>query len=198
MRLPLTTAFLTGLGSLLFSLGTHAQSTPLAAAPEPAPAQGPAQGLASGEPPSALSGWMFGYAPFDWHFSDAKKEHDFEPDEQKHAYVWLLQAEKQLDDRHVAGFAYFRNSFGQPSQYAYYGWRFRPFDSMPGLFVKLTGGVIHGYKYPYNKKIPFNNRHGWGITAIPALGYDFTPNWGGQINVLGNAGLMFQINYTVR
>ena len=58
--------------------------------------------------------------------------------------------------------------------------------------------MIHGYKYPYNKKIPFNNRHGWGLTAIPALGYDFTPNWGGQINVLGNAGLMFQINYTIR
>ena len=150
------------------------------------------------EKPSALSGWMFGYAPFDWHFSDAKKENDWEPDQQKHAYVWLVQAEKELDERHVAGFAYFKNSFGQPSQYAYYGWRFRPFDSMPGLFFKLTGGVIHGYKFPYNKKIPFNNKHGWGLTAIPAVGYDFNKNWGGQINVLGNAGVMFQLNYTMR
>ena len=148
------------------------------------------------EKPSALSGWMFGYAPFDWHFSDAKKENDWEPDQQKHAYVWLVQAEKELDERHVAGFAYFKNSFGQPSQYAYYGWRFRPFDG--GLFFKLTGGVIHGYKFPYNKKIPFNNKHGWGLTAIPAVGYDFNKNWGGQINVLGNAGVMFQLNYTVR
>ena len=150
------------------------------------------------EKPSALSGWMFGYAPFDWHFSDAKKENDWEPDQQKHAYVWLVQAEKELDERHIAGFAYFKNSFGQPSQYAYYGWRFRPFDSMPGLFFKLTGGVIHGYKFPYNKKIPFNNKHGWGLTAIPAVGYDFNKNWGGQINVLGNAGVMFQLNYTMR
>ena len=150
------------------------------------------------EKPSALSGWMFGYAPFDWHFSDAKKENDWEPDQQKHAYVWLIQAEKELDERQVAGFAYFKNSFGQPSQYAYYGWRFRPFDSMPGLFFKLTGGVIHGYKFPYNKKIPFNNKHGWGLTAIPAVGYDFNKNWGGQINVLGNAGVMFQLNYTMR
>ena len=92
----------------------------------------------------------------------------------------------------------FSNSFGQPSQYAYYGWRFTPLDSMPKLFIKLTAGVIHGYKYPYNKKIPLNNKHGWGLTAIPAIGYDFTPNWGGQVNVLGNAGLMFQINYTIR
>ena len=148
--------------------------------------------------PSALSGWMFGYAPFDWHFSDARKENDFEPDEQKHAYVWLIQAEKELDERHIAGFAYFKNSFGQPSQYAYYGWRFRPLDSAPGLFIKLTGGIIHGYKFPFNKKIPLNNKHGWGITAIPALGYDFNRNWGAQVNVLGNAGVMFQLNYTVR
>ena len=102
--------------------------------------------------PSALSGWMFGYAPFDWHFSDARKENDFEPDEQKHAYVWLIQAEKELDERHIAGFAYFKNSFGQPSQYAYYGWRFRPFDSAPSLFIKITGGIIHGYKFPLTRK----------------------------------------------
>lgn len=158
----------------------------------------PAAAAETAAKPSALSGWMFGYAPFDWHFSDAKKENDFEPDEQKHAYVWLIQAEKELDERHIAGFAYFKNSFGQPSQYAYYGWRFRPFDSVPGLFFKITGGVIHGYKFPYNKKIPFNNKHGWGLTAIPAVGYDFNKNWGGQINVLGNAGVMFQLNYTVR
>lgn len=158
----------------------------------------PAPVTEKADKPSALSGWMFGYAPFDWHFSDARKENDFEPDEQKHAYVWLIQAEKELDERHIAGFAYFKNSFGQPSQYAYYGWRFRPFDSAPGLFIKLTGGIIHGYKFPFNKKIPLNNRHGWGITAIPALGYDFNRNWGAQVNVLGNAGVMFQLNYTVR
>ena len=41
-----------------------------------------------------LAGWTFGYAPYTWHYSDAKKENEWEPDEQKHAYVWLLQAEK--------------------------------------------------------------------------------------------------------
>ena len=147
---------------------------------------------------SALSGWTFGYSPYTVHYSKAKKENAWEPDNQEHSYVWLIQAEKALDERQLAGFAYFSNSFGQPSQYAYYGWRFRPFDSAPNLFFKVTAGIIHGYKYPYDKKIPLNNRHGWGITAIPAIGYDFTPNWGAQVNVLGNAGLMFQLNYTVR
>ena len=188
LPLRLAPAFATlGLACWLAAASAGAQTSDPAAAADK-----------SADKPSALSGWMFGYAPLDWHFSDAKKENDFEPDEQKHAYVWLIQAEKELDERHIAGFAYFRNSFGQPSQYAYYGWRFRPFDSTPGLFFKVTGGIIHGYKFPYNKKIPFNNRHGWGITAIPAVGYDFNRNWGAQINVLGNAGVMFQLNYTVR
>ena len=62
----------------------------------------------------------------------------------------------------------------------------------------LTGGVIHGYKEPYHRKIPFNDKSGWGLTAIPAVGYDFSRNWGAQINVLGTAGLMFQLNYTMR
>lgn len=173
-------------GVLLCS-GVHAQSADSATSKPAAEAQ-----------PSALSGWTFGYSPYTVHYSEAKKENAWEPDNQKHSYVWLLQAEKDLDERHIAGFAIFSNSFGQPSQYGYYGWRFRPLDSAPKLFVKLTAGVIHGYKRPYDGKIPFNNRHGWGLTAIPAVGYDFTRNWGGQVNVLGNAGLMFQINYAVR
>ena len=112
--------------------------------------------------------------------------------------MWLLQAEKVLDERHIAGLAIFSNSFGQFTQYAYYGWQFRPFDSMPKFYAKITGGIIHGYKEPYEKKIPLNHKSGWGITAIPAIGYQVTPNWGAQLNVLGNAGLMFQVNYTVR
>ena len=115
----------------------------------------------------------------------------------KHSYVWLLNAEKQLDERQVAGFAYFSNSFGQPSQYAYYGWQFRPLGSTPQLYFKLTGGVIHGYKFPYHKKIPFNNKNGWGITAIPAVGWNLNENWGGQLNLLGTSALMFQLNYSM-
>lgn len=145
-----------------------------------------------------LAGWTFGYAPYTWHYSDAKKENEWEPDEQKHAYVWLLQAEKQLDERQLAGLALFNNSFGQFTQYLYYGWRFQPFKRAPGFYAKLTGGLIHGYREPYHKKIPFNHSSGWGVTAIPAVGYQFTPQWSGQVNILGKAGLMFQVNYSVR
>lgn len=147
---------------------------------------------------ASLSGWSFGVSPYTLHYSDAKKENGWEPDEQEHSYVWLLQAEKKLDERQLVGLALFSNSFGQFTQYLYYGWRFQPFDSLPGLYAKVTGGVIHGYRDPYHKKIPFNHSSGWGVTAIPAVGYQFTPQWSGQVNILGNAGLMFQVNYTVR
>jgi len=157
-----------------------------------------AQPAEAAAPGSTLAGWTFGVSPYSLHYSDARKEHDWEPDTQRHSHVWLLQAEKALDERHSAGLALFKNSFGQPTQYLYYGWRFRPLDSTPGLFIKLTGGVIHGYKAPYHKKIPFNNPSGWGVTAIPAVGYEFTKNWSVQVNILGNAGLMLHISYTVR
>ena len=147
---------------------------------------------------SALAGWTFGYSPYTYHFSDAKKEHDYEPDNEKHSYVWLVNAEKQFDEHQLAGLALFSNSFGQFTQYAYYGWQFRPFDNAPQLFFKITGGVIHGYKYPYHKKIPLNNKNGWGFTAIPAVGWNFNQNWGAQVNVLGNSAMMFQLNYTMR
>lgn len=147
---------------------------------------------------SDWAGWTFGLSPYTLHYSDAKKENEWEPDNEKHSYVWLVQAEKRLDARHIAGLALFSNSFGQFTQYAYYGWQFQPLDSLPGLYAKVTAGVIHGYKEPYHKKIPFNHKSGWGVTAIPAIGYQITPHWSAQVNILGNAGLMAQINYTLR
>ncbi|WP_028603037.1 hypothetical protein [Ottowia thiooxydans] len=156
-----------------------------------------AQGNKAEGPASALSGWTFSVAPYTYHFNRAKKENDFEPDV-PHSYVWLLTAEKRLSERNFAGFAWFSNSFGQPTQYLYYGWRFEPLSSAPKLFLKVTAGVIHGYKEPFHKKIPFNSRSGWGVTAIPAVGWQFTPEMAAQVNVLGTAGLMFQFNYTFK
>ena len=153
---------------------------------------------ADGADPYTWSGWSVGIAPYTYHFSDAKKEHAWEPDSEKHSYVWLMNAEKHLDNQQVAGLALFSNSFGQFSQYMYVGREFHPLAATPQLFFKLTGGVIHGYKYPYHKKIPLNNKHGWGLTAIPAVGWNMSENWGGQVNLLGKSAVMFQLNYAIR
>ena len=147
---------------------------------------------------SAWTGWTLGASPYTYHFSEARQEHSFEPASQRHSYVWLLEAEKQIDANAFVGFAVFSNSFGQPSQYLFYGRRWQPLDSTPQLFIKLTGGVIHGYREPYHKKIPFNTRSGWGLTAIPAVGWQFSREWGAQVNLLGTAGVMLQLNYSLR
>ena len=167
------------------------------AAPETAPAPGAVSAVSNSGPQSnsIFSGWTLGYAPYTYHFSEAKKKHEFEPDV-KHSYVWLVQAEKQLTDRSLAGLALFSNSFGQASQYVYYGWRFAPLRSAPNVFFKLTGGVLHGYKKPFHKKIPLNTSSGWAFTIIPAAGYNFTKHIGAQVNILGTSALMFQVNYS--
>ncbi len=178
-------------------LGTWKAVLPLAiiaAAAVPVTAQAQSDGSAA----SALSGWTFSVSPYTYHFSKAEKENAFEPDSIKHSYVWMLGAEKRLSQRNFAGFVWFSNSFGQPTQYLYYGWRFEPISAAPQLFLKLSAGVIHGYKEPYHKKIPFNSKSGWGFTAIPAIGWQFSPELSMQVDVLGTAGVMFQFNYTFK
>lgn len=81
----------------------------------------------------------------------------------------MLGLEFELPGSRLWGLAIFDNSFGQSSQYVYYGRKWDAFDS-GRWYVKVTGGLLHGYKEPYENKIPLN---GLGIApaAIPAFGY---------------------------
>jgi hypothetical protein len=100
-------------------------------------------------------------------------------------------------DRSLWGAAYFSNSFGQPSGYAYYG---GVTDSVLGntnFFFKWTAGVIYGYRPPYQDKVPLN-RNGWSPGLVPGLGYKFTPDASVQLNVLGAAALMLTLNYRLK
>jgi hypothetical protein len=58
--------------------------------------------------------------------------------------------------------------------------------------------VIHGYKAPYDKKIPVNTASGWGLAIIPSIGWDINEQFAAQLNVLGVAGLMLQMNATIK
>ena len=140
--------------------------------------------------------WTIMAAPVTLHYSDMKQKSGLT--EVKHSYVWLLGAEKMLDERYFAGAAFFSNSFGQPTEYVYAGAKFRPLDDMPKFFAKISAGVIHGYKSPYNKKIPINTSSGWGLGVIPSIGWDFNDQFAAQLNVLGSAGVMLQMNASVK
>jgi hypothetical protein len=95
----------------------------------------------------------------------------------------------------LGGAATFRNSFHQRTYYVYGG---RRFDlSAPGntrAYMKLTGGLMHGYRDRYQNKIPFNNRHSTAPVVLPAFGIDH-----GRFNLeivpFGIAGMMLTAGF---
>ena len=85
------------------------------------------------------------------------------------AFGLPIGPESQTSDKRVPGLTIFDNSFGQRSQYLYTGKKWRQFDSDNWHF-ELTAGLIHGYKEPYEDKIPFNDL-GVAPAIVPALSY---------------------------
>lgn len=124
----------------------------------------------------------------------------FRPSDE-HRQVWLVGLERQTAQRDLAGVAFFTNSFGQPSVFAY------PFGkTYPGpikwgettvlpenWYAKWAAGLLYGYKGKYEDKVPFN-RDGLSPGVIVSLGRSITENTQFQANLLGVNGLMFQFN----
>lgn len=81
----------------------------------------------------------------------------------------MLGFENGLGGVRLWGLAIFDNSFGQESQYLYLGQKWRAFES-DQWYYKLTAGLLHGYKEPYDDKIPLNDL-GVAPAIVPALGY---------------------------
>ena len=100
----------------------------------------------------------------------------------------LLNLEYQRSDQWVVGGAVFDTSFDQPAQYLYFGKLWRPFETEPLIHVKLTGGLIHGYKGEFRDKIPLNSR-GVAPAIIPAVGLSGN-HISGEVVLFGVAGAM--------
>ena len=98
----------------------------------------------------------------------------------------------QVDDT-LWGASWFRNSFGQPSQYVYYGKLWRPIDSFPLLHLKLTGGILHGYKGEFRDKIPFN-RSGIAPVLLPSIGLS-GKQFGVDAILFGTNGVMLSAGF---
>lgn len=118
------------------------------------------------------------------------------PDHAK--FSWLVGLEWQSPERWLVGGAYFNNSFDQKCQYYYVGksWTLdfiSDNELFKSLYFKLTGGLLLGYKEPYEDKIPFNN-NGVAPGIVPGLGYKYE-NFSVQLDALGTAGLMFTFGY---
>lgn len=117
----------------------------------------------------------------------------FDSDPDHVDWSWMVGVEWQRPSNWLLGFSYFNNSFGQKSQYYYAGYRWKLSERDSNWYLKLTGGLVHGYKEPYEDKIPFNH-NGYAPGVILALGYKWD-RWSAQTNLFGNAGFMLSVGY---
>lgn len=133
------------------------------------------------EPPlRSAARWELSFSPYThhWHHDDAHKN------------VALIAIERFQPDNALWGAALFNNSFGQTSGYVYYGHQWDGVFGQPGLYTKLSAGVIYGYRGKYKDKVPYNH-DGFSPAIIPAIGYRLTPVDAVQVAILGTAGVMF-------
>jgi|GEM_PF-651099 hypothetical protein len=107
----------------------------------------------------------------------------------------LIQGEWNITERWLVGASLFDNSFGQPTQYVYGGYRWRPFDKLQPLYLKFTAGLVHGYTGQYQNKIP-NNSSGIAPVIIPSVGYCLS-RFCSEIVIFGAAGAMVTIGVTI-
>ncbi len=126
--------------------------------------------------------WRLAVSPFSnhWRYSE------------EHQPVYALGLERESDDRWLLGGAFFSNSFGQPSAYAYVGRRSDGLFGEPSVFFQWSVGLMYGYVGKYQSKVPLNV-NGFSPGALIGLGWQASRDWSFTVHALGDAGLMFQI-----
>ena len=116
----------------------------------------------------------------------------------EHRNVLMMGLEREYASGKLDGLTAFSNSFGQPCVYVYpWGGVWHGVAGVEDLSVKWTAGVLYGYKPPYDNKVPLN-QGGFSPAAILGVAYQFAPGWSAQVNMLGTAALMFQLNMAIR
>ena len=106
----------------------------------------------------------------------------------------FLGIEYYRSSRWLLGASVFQNSYGQFSQYAYVGRTFQPLSRYPHVHIKLTGGIIHGYRGKHHDTLPVRWGDSWGIGVVPTVGYK-KDRLGFDFALLKASGLMFLLGY---
>jgi hypothetical protein len=128
--------------------------------------------------------WRAIAAPYTIHFTHNPEHKD----------VFLIGMEHEHPNGVVWGGAIFDNSFGQPSVYGFVGQRLYRWSPWDPLYAEWSVGLLYGYTGQYKHKVPLNY-NGLSPGAVAGVGWKFTRALAGQVNILGNSGLMFQLSY---
>ncbi len=119
-------------------------------------------GAATGAPAEAPKNrWLIQTSVYTDHFNTSTPH-------QK--YLNLVGLEWWAPGNWLMGAAAFRNSFNQPAQYVYIGKLWRPWENYPLVHVKLTGGLLHGYKGKYQDRVPLNSETHIAPLILPSIG----------------------------
>ena len=97
-------------------------------------------------------------------------------------------------NQHFYGIALFNNSFGQFSQYIFYGKEYRFDKTFQGLRAKVSGGVIFGYRDEHDDELIFNKELGFAPVILPGIGFQRN-RFGVDLYLLADAGLLLGIGY---
>ena len=117
----------------------------------------------------------------------------FEPKDEHNNDQKLVNLEFQKNTNWLGGLAFFKNSFGQPSQYAYGGYSWTIPATKQLLYTKLTAGLMHGYDGEYKDKIPLNE-NGIAPAIVPSLGIKYK-SVHSELTLFGAAGVMLTLGY---
>ena len=128
----------------------------------------------------------------EWRFQTSLYTHHWSSDPEHVSNSKLIDIEFETTTRWVYGFAWFDNSFGQPSQYLYAGYSW-PLFKKDWAYFKLTGGLLHGYKEPYDEKIPMNDL-GVAPAIVPSFGFKYKRVFS-EIQILGTAALTWTVGF---
>ena len=122
----------------------------------------------------------------EWRFRTSlyTKHWDPEPDHVNNSK--LINLEFETKNKWFYGFAWFDNSFGQDSQYLYAGYSWQLFNR-DWAYFSLSGGLLHGYKEPYEDKIPLNDL-GVAPAIIPTFGFKYKRVFT-EVQILGAAAI---------
>ena len=129
----------------------------------------------------------------EWRFSTSLYTHHWSPDPEHVSNSKALIFEFETTTRWIYGFAWFDNSFGQPSQYLFAGYSWPLFKSEWAYF-KVTGGLLHGYKEPYEEKIPLNDL-GIAPAIVPTFGAKYKRVFT-EIQILGTAAVTWTAGFS--
>lgn len=122
-------------------------------------------------------------SPYTYHWSDENAS--------DHRAVFALGVTLKLPNQRFCGASLFRNSFGQPSAYAFTGWYWpNLWRTYPSVYAAVSAGVLYGYVGRFKDKVPLNFG-GFSPVLIPALGYHVTPKVSVEVQLLGTAAVMF-------